>query len=171
LITKFLSSLIVCGLLLTGAADDADSHKRKRRHTHRDRATVIRVVDRTTHGALNREAVEDYAALGIPLRYTVGNPGDGCTPQPAAIVLCEAPLVPAHVAEATVGIPRSGAWITYNTAHPNPGENVACHEFMHVLAAVGDAYGTDPQSCVWGWDLKDPGPTDLRLLREAGRIP
>jgi hypothetical protein len=171
LITKFLSSLIVCGLLLTGVANDADAHKRKRRHKHRDRGEVIRVVDRTSHGDLNRETVEDYVALGIPLRYTVGNPGDGCQPVPEAIVLCEAPLTPAHVAKATVGLPRGGAWITYNTLHPDPGENVACHEFMHVLAAIGDAYGSDAQSCVWGFSLNDPGLTDLRLLREAGRIP
>jgi hypothetical protein len=171
LITKFLSSLIVCSLLLTGTADDADSHKRKKRHKHRERTDVIRVIDRTPHGALNREAVEDYTALGIPLRYEVGNPADGCTREERVIVLCVAKQNPDYAATATVGLPRQGALIAYNSLYSNPSEQVACHEFMHVLGAVGDNYDSDQQSCVWGSRLLDPGPTDLRLLREAGRIP
>jgi hypothetical protein len=174
LITRFLSSLLLCAVLLTSGVvvDDAGAHKRKRRHQHRDRPETIQVVDRTTHwGAVNQETVEDFTALGIRLVYRVGDPQDGCTPKPGSIVLCEMAINPDHAANANVGLPRGGARIAYNTLHSNFHENIACHEFMHVLAAVGDNYDSDDESCVWGFALSDPGPTDLRLLREAGRIP
>jgi hypothetical protein len=44
-------------------------------------------------------------------------------------------------------------------------ENVMCHEFMHVLARVPDAYDTNPDSCIYG-RLDDPGGADIALLRE-----
>jgi hypothetical protein len=44
-------------------------------------------------------------------------------------------------------------------------ENTVCHEFMHVLTRVGDAYDTNPDSCVYG-QLNDPGGADIALLRE-----
>jgi hypothetical protein len=129
-------------------------------------------VDRTTHWrSVNQETVRDFTDLGVRLHYTVGNPSDGCTPEPGMVVLCEKSINPDHAANASVGIPRGGALVAYNTLYPNPHENIACHEFMHVLAAVGDAYDTDQQSCVWGSHLLDPGPTDVELLRRADRIP
>jgi hypothetical protein len=173
LIIKLLSSLILCALLLTSSVTtlDLDAHKRHKKHKHPPRPETIQIIDRTTHwGAVNRETVEDFTALGLRLRYSLGHPGDGCTPQPRAVVLCEMEIFSGHLANANVGLPRSGARIAYNTLHPNPSQNVACHEFMHVLAAVGDNYGADDESCVWGFRLDDPGATDLELLRKAGRI-
>jgi hypothetical protein len=54
--------------------------------------------------------------------------------------------------------------IEINPAYRN-SENVMCHEFMHILARVGDAYDTNPDSCIYG-RLNDPGGADIALLRE-----
>jgi hypothetical protein len=46
-------------------------------------------------------------------------------------------------------------------------DNTVCHEMMHAYTFVDDAYGMDLSgSCVWG-DLLSPGPTDIRLMRDA----
>jgi hypothetical protein len=160
------------GILLltsTGTSGDLDARKHHKRHRRGNDTAVVTVIDRTRWGAVNAETVADFQQIGVRVRYVTDS--GGCKPVPGAVVLCEAPLDPGHLAEATVGMPRGGAFVKYNTLHPNPSENTACHEMMHVLAAVGDAYGTDPASCVWGSTLGDPGPTDRDLLRRAGRIP
>jgi hypothetical protein len=45
---------------------------------------------------------------------------------------------------------------------------VACHELMHALAHVPDAYNTNPDSCVYG-HLDHPGGADIQMLREHYR--
>ncbi len=39
-----------------------------------------------------------------------------------------------------------------------------CHELMHVLTGIGDNYGAEPDSCVWG-TLDHPGAFDIAQLQ------
>jgi hypothetical protein len=59
------------------------------------------------------------------------------------------------------------AAIVLNAAYVDH-ENTVCHEFMHVLARVPDAYDSNPDSCVYG-QLDDPGGADIQMLREHYR--
>ncbi len=45
------------------------------------------------------------------------------------------------------------------------GDNRVCHELMHAVTAVLDAYGTQPESCVRG-SLSTFGAWDVNLLRQ-----
>jgi hypothetical protein len=97
-----------------------------------------------------------------------GLPSPGKTPR---IAICSSHISNAEqVATTTIGDKHS--LITLYDQHFGNDDRyqreVICHELMHALADVGDAYDTNPDSCVFG-HLDHPGEADRELLRTRFR--
>jgi hypothetical protein len=143
--------LVVVLLLCVALVPVADAGKR---HDRRDRV----IVTDYTASPVIAETVADFNRV-MPRRgpRLVYRAVSGQCAQP--LTVCPREL------DGFAGL----AYIGANRIEIDPdyreSENVACHEFMHVLARVGDNYDSDPASCLYG-QLDDPGPTDIALLRE-----
>jgi hypothetical protein len=97
-----------------------------------------------------------------------GLPSPGKTPR---IAICSSQVSnESAVATSTIGDKHS--LITLYDQHFGSDaryrREIMCHEMMHSLADVGDAYGTNADSCVFG-HLDHPGGADAQLLAERFR--
>jgi hypothetical protein len=136
---------------------------------------VVQVIDRTSTAwnGIVQETVDDFNAIMPPkgpiLRYVRG--GVGCASE---IPVCSGAL-PDNVLGLAWYYPGDRyASIQVTDTWPLDQEGkeaVACHEFMHALTHIGDNYGGNSQSCVWG-RLPDPGIFDIDYLyRYFGNTP
>jgi hypothetical protein len=76
------------------------------------------------------------------------------------IIICEDTL-PSSLFGQIIGV--TVAW------ESNKPSVVICHEFMHALSWIGDAYDSVPNSCVHG-RMSDPTEYDARHLRRMYRM-
>jgi hypothetical protein len=120
---------------------------------HRERVVVLDY----TGGATVAETVEDFNRVmprrGPRLVYRA-MPSAPCS----AMRVCVDPGLVEFAGIAGRGV------IVLNAAYIED-ENTVCHEFMHVLARVPDAYDSNPDSCVYG-RLDDPGGADVAMLQQ-----
>jgi hypothetical protein len=144
-----MKPLFIAFVLLLLLPSVADSSKRNNR---------VHVMD-YTNSAVVAETVDNFNDImprGGPRLVYWGMPHASCE----NITVCVDPNLVEFAGMAYIDKKR----IKINPDYRN-NENVMCHEFMHILTRVSDAYNTNPDSCVYGY-LDDPGGADIALLRE-----
>jgi hypothetical protein len=147
------------------------------KHHNRNRRATVYVDDHTTalwNGMVEAMVAQFTAILGewgprlIYRRYAVRDCGAIPAPRVASRVsVCSALNDPAPFS-GTCGIgERYDAITLYDAAHTQATHqrNTICHELMHALGDLPDAYDTNPDSCIYG-HLDHPGGHDIALLQQ-----
>jgi hypothetical protein len=157
--------IVLVVLLLVPSAADARRGKR---------VLVIRDYTSAAWSGVIEQTVEDFNAVmpqgAARLVYRRMETAP-CTIHPTrrrrdVLDVCSA----SHLNASGQAHPRQQV-IVLNDTYAGAGydAHTVCHEFMHILAHVGDDEGAYPdQSCVWG-SLSQPGPLDVDLLRARFR--
>lgn len=104
----------------------------------------------------------------VRLRYVPRPPG-ACRPRPHRIVACLGDPADGAMA-ATYFAPRDGVLVTFRDERRDIAAELVCHELMHALTRIPDAYHTRTDSCVWGAAAR-PGPFDIDYLAETLSTP
>jgi len=134
--------------------------------------THVRVLDYSHEPwpAVVAETTADFAPL---LALTYERRQGECPPmrhksrrghkRPVAIIVCSQPQL-GHLGASTWQTRR--IWLNDDASAGHDGlsrHRIACHEFVHIFSRQGDNYGSDPNSCMWGY-LDEPGSTDIALI-------
>lgn len=148
-------------------------HRHHRQHHEPDQfVSEIVVLDQASAAwsAAIAETVEDFNLLGVPhmprlIYQRVG--GVGCD----SVRICSGAIGPyfglSYMAFDEIRLTDEYDW--QDTALPTWRENIVCHELMHELSEVPDAYNTAPESCVHG-RTDDPTAYDAALLAQHWSI-
>jgi hypothetical protein len=152
----------------------------ERKKKRRKRRVTVTVADYTTPewvGVVEGMVAQFSAILGdwgprlVYQRFEVRDCGAIPAPQVASrTAICSAHNDPPPFS-GTCAIGKAHDLITlYDAAHTQARHRrqTVCHELMHALADVPDNYGSNPDSCVYGY-LDHPGGADAALLAEHVR--
>ena len=165
---RFRSSLLIVTFVVTMLAHAANAA--------RWREDVIPVIDYTSGTAWGPiiehqvDALNDALPRGAPrFRYRDKREKscDEIRRDRAAISVCSTKRLSKFAATSTTRRESiiSEALIYLREDQISLGDNRVCHELMHAVTAVLDAYGTQPESCVRG-SLSTFGDWDVDLLRQ-----